>query len=343
VSAEREPSVDQTIADPGAMHAVTPEIERAAEGVFDYARERLHARPRNFAVARTPAEMQAAAGDTVTEDGIGADAALRLFAETLAPASVPVENTRFLAFIPTAPTPAAKLFDMALSATPMYAGSWRSSAGSVYAENQALRWLSDLAGLPETAGGCFVQGGTVGNLSALVSARHAYRAEHGRHGTPLRVAATGQAHSSVGQALDVMDAGLLEIEPDARGRMTGAALEAALAADGGEGVFAVAATGGTTNLGVIDDLAGIADVCARRGRAGPPRGRRPAPRGCRSSRPGRTRPPPRPAARRGRPASAAPGSRRRRRRSPRATSRSTPTWRRRACRTRPRPWSARWG
>jgi len=264
VSAEREPSVDQTIADPGAMHAVTPEIERAAEGVFDYARERLHARPRNFATARTPAEMQAAAGDTVTEDGIGADAALRLFAETLAPASVPVENTRFLAFIPTAPTPAAKLFDMALSATPMYAGSWRSSAGSVYAENQALRWLADLAGLPETAGGCFVQGGTVGNLSALVSARHAYRAEHGRNGTPLRVAATGQAHSSVAQALDVMDAGRLDVEPDGRGRMTGAALEAALAADG-EGVFAVAATGGTTNLGVIDDLTGIADVCARRG------------------------------------------------------------------------------
>jgi len=265
VSAEREPSVDQAIVDPGAMHAVTPEIERAAEGVFDYARERLHAQLRNFATARTPAEMQAAAGDTVTEDGIGADAALRLFAETLAPASVPVENTRFLAFIPTAPTPAAKLFDMALSATPMYAGSWRSSAGSVYAENQALRWLADLAGLPETAGGCFVQGGTVGNLSALVSARHAHRAEHGRNGTPLRVAATGQAHSSVAQALDVMDVGLLEIEPDARGRMTGAALEAALAADGGEGVFAVAATGGTTNLGVIDDLAGIADVCARRG------------------------------------------------------------------------------
>ena len=47
--------------------------------------------------------------------------------------------------------------------------------------------------------------------------------------------------------------------------MTGAALEAALARDGGEGVFAVAATGGTTNLGVIDDLAGIADVCDRRG------------------------------------------------------------------------------
>src|SRR6476469_5552469 len=162
------------------MHAVTPEIERAAEGVFEYARTRLHAQPRRFAAPHTPEEMQAAAGDTVTEDGIGADAALRLFLETLAPASVPVEHPRFLAFIPTAPTPAAKLFDMAVSATPMYAGSWRSSAGSVYAENQALRWLADLAGLPETAGGCFVQGGTVGNLSSMTVARETWRERHGR-------------------------------------------------------------------------------------------------------------------------------------------------------------------
>jgi L-2,4-diaminobutyrate decarboxylase len=263
VSAEREPTANS--ADPAAMHTVTPAVERAAEGVIAYVRERLHAEPRPFAVPRTPAEMAAAAGETVTADGIGGDEALRIFTETLAPASVPVENPRFLAFIPTAPTHASKLFDVALSATPMYAGSWRSSAGSVYAENQALRWLADLAGMPQDAGGCFVQGGTVGNLSALVSARHAHRAAHGRSGAEMRVAATDQAHSSVASALAVMDAGVLAVEPDGRGRMTGAALEAALAADGGEGVFAVAATGGTTNVGVIDDLAGIADVCARRG------------------------------------------------------------------------------
>jgi L-2,4-diaminobutyrate decarboxylase len=263
VSAEREPV--QPPADAAAMHEVGPEVDRIAQGVYAYLDERLHQAPRPFATARTLEEMRAAAGETVTEDGIGGEAALRLFTETLAPASVPVENPRFLAYIPTAPTPAAKLFDMALSATPMYAGSWRSSAGSVYAENQALRWLADLAGMPESAGGCFVQGGTVGNLSALVSARHAYRAGGGASTGRLRVAATDQAHSSVGSALDVMDAGLLAVAPDARGRMTGQALDAALDADGGEGVFAVAATGGTTNLGVIDDLAGVADVCARRG------------------------------------------------------------------------------
>jgi glutamate/tyrosine decarboxylase-like PLP-dependent enzyme len=254
-----------TEADPAAMHRVTPEIEQVAEDVIAYVRDRLHGAPRPFAPPRTLAELAAAAGETVTEEGIGGEAALQIFAETLAPASVPIENPRFLAFIPAAPSHAAKLFDMALAATPMYAGSWRSAAGTVYAENQALRWLAELAGMPAEAGGCFVQGGTVGNLSALVAARHAFVAEHGRPPGRLRLAATDQAHSSVVAAAAVMDADVLAVAPDARGRLTGTALEEALRRDGGEGVFAVAATGGTTNLGVIDDLAGIADVCAGRG------------------------------------------------------------------------------
>jgi glutamate/tyrosine decarboxylase-like PLP-dependent enzyme len=47
--------------------------------------------------------------------------------------------------------------------------------------------------------------------------------------------------------------------------MTASALEAALTEGAGDGLFAAVATAGTTNLGVIDDLAGIADVCERRG------------------------------------------------------------------------------
>ena len=41
----------------------------------------------------------------------------------------------------------------------------------MFAENEALRWLADVAGLPPEAGGVFVSGGTAANLSALVALR----------------------------------------------------------------------------------------------------------------------------------------------------------------------------
>ncbi len=47
--------------------------------------------------------------------------------------------------------------------------------GAVYAENEALRWIADLAGFPSEAGGVFVSGGTAGNLSALIAARWKWR------------------------------------------------------------------------------------------------------------------------------------------------------------------------
>ena len=252
--------------DPAGMHRVTAESERLVAAALAYVADCMRVETPPLEGPRTPDDLTAAVGDTITAEGLGGEAVLDLFRAELATSTTSVENPRFLAFIPTAPTHAAKLFDMVVTASTMYAGSWRGGAGAVYAENQALRWLADLAGLPDTAGGCFVQGGTVGNLSALVTARHAYLA--GRNERPpgrLRLAATDQAHASIVAAASVMDAGLLGVAEDARGRLTGAALEDALRRDGGEGVFGVVASAGTTNLGIIDDLAGIAEVCATRG------------------------------------------------------------------------------
>src|SRR5690242_19287389 len=192
--------------DPTSMHRYSDETERIAQAALAYARERLRLHPVPLDGPRTPDELEAAAGETITPLGLGGDAALRLFADVLAGATVSVDNPRYLAFNPSAPTESATLFDLGVAASSIYGGSWLEGAGAIYAENQALRWLADLAGLPEPAGGCFVQGGTVGNLSALVAARHAFVAERGeRPAGRLQVAATDEVHSSIVTAAQVMD------------------------------------------------------------------------------------------------------------------------------------------
>ncbi len=214
------------------------------------------------ATARPASALAAAAGPTVTADGIGADRALDIFENVIAPATRAQDDPLNLAYIPAAPTRASLAFDAVVSSYNIFAGTWEAGAGAVFAENEALAWLVSLLGWPATAGGCFVSGGTVGNLSALATARHTALARRG--GRPpggWKVVCTTSAHSSVVSDARVLDVGVIQVAEDERGHLTGPALAAAIADE--PGVFAVVASAGTTNSGVIDDLSDIADVCQR--------------------------------------------------------------------------------
>ncbi len=248
------------------MHSFDASAQALSEAVISYTRERMRLSPVPLDRPSTAAELRTAVGGPmVTPDGIGGERALQLFADVLAPACISTDSTRYLSFIPCAPTEAATLFDLVVSASSLYGGTWLEGSGAVFAENEALAWLVSLAGLPSSAGGAFVPGGTVGNLSALVAAR--YRARQSWADDPPRrwaVAATEHAHSSILAACDVMDADLIPVPVDDDGRLTGKALAAALDAADHDGVFAVVATAGTTNLGIVDDLESVAAVCAER-------------------------------------------------------------------------------
>ena len=246
------------------MHRYTEETEQLGHAILKYAADRLKLDPVPLDFSRTVEELDAVAGGAISAEGIGGEAALRLFEDELALACLSIDHPRYLSFIPCAPTREAAMFDLVVGASSIYAGSWLEGAGAVYAENQALRWIADLAGLPEGAGGGFVQGGTIGNLSALVAARVTARANAARTrngARPFRVAATAGSHSSIASACEVMDAELVSVPVDDQLRLTGEALRAALLREGPETFFAVVATAGTTNLGVIDDLESVAAVC----------------------------------------------------------------------------------
>ncbi len=252
------------------MHRPDSATEELTDAIVRYAVDRVRMTPPPLDQPRTPEELRVMAGETITPHGIGGLEALRVFGDVLAPACISVDHPRFLSFVPAAPTEASILFDLVVGASSIYAGSWLEGAGAVFAENEALRWIADLCGLPATAGGVFVSGGTAGNLSALLAARWKWRADAGGACDRTRglMLVSGGAHSSIAQAARAMDADLVVVPADERGRLTADAAAAtadALTDDERRRLFAVVATSGTTNAGVVDDLAAAARVAEQVG------------------------------------------------------------------------------
>ena len=243
------------------MHELTRDMEVLQQAIVRYSVERVRMDPPELDSPRTPEELWAMAGQTITERGLGGLEALRLFTDVLAPACISTDHPKFLAFVPAAPTEAATLFDLIVGASSICGTSWLESAGATYAENQALQWIADLAGFGPEAGGTFVSGGTAGNLSALVAARHKWRrGNESRNALRGLVISSKGAHASIKQATYVMDVDLLEVGGDRLAGEQVAEAIASLNAIDRERLFAVACTAGTTNLGIIDDLSGIGEI-----------------------------------------------------------------------------------
>jgi aromatic-L-amino-acid decarboxylase len=239
------------------MHTVDATTERMIRSLLAYAENRLRLDPVPLdRGSQDPAALDAVTRGLLGDDGHNPDEVLGVYTSMLAPAVISADSPRFLGFIPAAPTKAALLFDMLVSCASIQGISWLEAAGAVHAENQVLRLIADRAGLPGSAGGCFVSGGSAANLSALVVARET--AKRRKTANRYRVAVSADAHSSIVNTLRMLEMDALTVATDDH-RLTGAALRAAIEADGDpSSLAAVVATSGTTNAGIVDDLAGVA-------------------------------------------------------------------------------------
>jgi glutamate/tyrosine decarboxylase-like PLP-dependent enzyme len=251
------------------MHKSSDETRILREKIFEYVRTRMDYDPAPLDYPKLEQQLLEEAGATLTEDGLGGEQALKLFEEVLAPATISTDHPGFVSFIPNAATEAASLFDLVVSASSIYGGSWMEGAGAVFAENQVLSWFASEVGLPKGSGGVFVQGGTIGNLSALVAARQSHKqrlADLGiNYSERLSFIASKEAHSSLKAAAMVMDVDIVLAEPGEDGRLTASAVKDALSAQPDNSVFAIVATAGTTNFGIVDDLRGIGEFSKSKG------------------------------------------------------------------------------
>jgi L-2,4-diaminobutyrate decarboxylase len=246
--------------DGARMHTQSPETKALRNQIMVYAIERMDLDPAPLDAPQTKTWLDQNVPATITEDGLGGAKALEVFGELLAPATISTDHPNFLSFIPNAPSEAATFFDLVVSASSIYGGSWMEGSGAVYAENQVLEFLAREVGLPDGAGGLFVQGGTLGNLSALVTAREVFRANNEVSPTELlAVICSKEAHSSLKAVAKVMNIELIKAEVDDHGKLTGDSVMKALA-ESKNRVFAVVATAGTTNFGIVDRISEIAEI-----------------------------------------------------------------------------------
>ncbi|PIF00501.1 MAG: aspartate aminotransferase family protein [Maribacter sp.] len=244
------------------MHNIDIEVVEMTLDVMKYAIGRITKTTPELGKPQKEEELRKLVGETITPKGIGGENAFGLFRDVLVKATVPIDHPRHLAFVPAAPTRAAIMFDLVTSASSIHGAYWMEGAGGIFCENEAMKWLVSLTGLPKGAFGVFTSGGTAANLSAMVTARENWRKNpRNRNGKALVITSEG-AHSSVKAMAKVIDADVLLVETE--DLMTAAMLkEKIMELDAGQRkrLFAVVATGGTTNAGVIDDLDGVAQVC----------------------------------------------------------------------------------
>jgi aromatic-L-amino-acid/L-tryptophan decarboxylase len=250
------------------MHQVDQTTEQMVRSVLAYAENRLRMDPVPLDKGtQEAADLYRVLNGVIRDRGRAPDEVLGIYSSVIAPSIISADSPRFLGFIPAAPTKASLLFDMLISCASIQGISWLEASGAIAAENTVLRVIADEAGLPPSAGGCFVSGGSAGNLSALAVARETTKRRLGDQapGRRLRVVVGTDAHSSIVNTLRLLEMDALVVEtPDHR--LTAEAVAAALDEEPDvSDVAAVVCTSGTTNGGIIDDLAGVGEIAKQRG------------------------------------------------------------------------------
>jgi aromatic-L-amino-acid decarboxylase len=174
-------------------------------------------------------------------------------------------SPRFMGYIPGGGLFHSAIGDFLAAASNKYSGFSSAAPGAVRLENATAAWLARVIGFPEGAAGTLTSGGSLANLTAIVTAREAGDADGGG-----AVYMSRSAHHCVDKALRIVGRSRAPrrlIAIDERHRMCADALAETLAKDAAEGVrpWLVIASAGTVDTGSVDPLAKIADLCAEHG------------------------------------------------------------------------------
>ena len=212
-----------------------------------------------------PARMVALFDQDPPEAGRDPNDLLAQLERDVFPNNLHVDHPRFFAFVPGPNNFVSTMADALAAGFNIFNGTWLGGSAAAAVELGVVRWLCRICGFPDAAGGLFLSGGSMANLTALVAARHSLLKDRIEGAT---VYFSDQTHSSVQRALHVI--GFLreqmrKLPGDDNFRLSIQTLRAAIAEDRTKGLrpFCVIANAGTTNTGAVDPLNELADLAAK--------------------------------------------------------------------------------
>ncbi len=202
----------------------------------------------------------------------GLDQAMRDFRRAVLPYPIGNVHPRFWGWVMGSGTPGGLVAQVL--AAGMNVNAWGGQHAAPYVEAQVIDWCKLLLGFPAEASGILVSGGSIANLVGLQVGRDAMTkglaGTEGLKALPrdLVIYASTETHNSVERAartLGLGSAGLRQIPVNDRFEIDLDALSRAIATDrtAGRQPFCVVGNAGTVNTGATDDLAALADLCAR--------------------------------------------------------------------------------
>ena len=211
----------------------------------------------------TPELLERIARHGIPEQGRPLDDVVREMQDDIIGYGYNIDHARFLGFVPGPVTAVSWLGDMMASGYNRHTGSFANYPARCVAEHELLQWFCGKAGFPQGAGGVFVSGGSMANMTALVAARD-NKLVPDEWGTGVAYVSE-QTHSSVAKGLHMVGIGAHRIRTipcHDDFTMDTQALEAAIRQDEQDGLrpFAVIATAGSTNTGAVDPLRDIAAI-----------------------------------------------------------------------------------
>ncbi len=245
--------------DADAMRAL---VERAMERIVPHI-ESLGEQPAS--VTEGGAELARSLVEPLPETPTPAGELLDLLFERLVPHSLNTAGPGYMAYISSGGLFQSAVADLIANAVNRYVGVWVAAPGLAQLESNVVRWFCDMMGYPPGAGGVLTSGGSLANLTALVTARRERLPEDFLTGT---LYVSDQVHHSVAKAAVLAGfpaRNVRSVPTDDTCRMRVGEVEKAIRADRRAGMtpFFLVASAGTTNTGAVDDLAAAADLARR--------------------------------------------------------------------------------